>query len=69
MDASHFTENLRKMQAKEYEGIPCDQSSSTTFLKKEYEKEPDLVGATSDMLCKFLQLQPTPNVNIETFHC
>ena len=68
MDASHFTENLRKMLAKEYEGIPCDQPSSTTFLKKEYEKEPDLVAATSDMLCKLLQLQPTPNVNIETFH-
>ena len=35
------------MQAKEYEGIPCDWSSGATFMKKEYEKEPDLVGATS----------------------
>ena len=33
MGASHFTENLRKMQAKEYEGIPCDQSSGVTFMK------------------------------------
>ena len=34
MGASHFTENLRKMQAKEYEGIRSDQSSGATFLKK-----------------------------------
>ena len=54
MSASHFSENLRKMQVKENEGIPCDQSSGATFMKKEYEKEPDLVGATSDMLCKLL---------------
>ena len=47
MAASHFRENLRKMQAKEYEGIPCDQSSGATIMKKEYEKEPELVGATS----------------------
>ena len=67
MGASHFSENLRKMQAKEYEGIPCDQSSGATFMKKEYEKEPDLVGTTSDMLCKLLQLQPAPDVDIETF--
>ena len=67
MGASHFTENLRKMQAKKYEGIPCDQSSSTTFLKKEYEKELDLVGATCDMLCKLLRLRPNSDVNIETF--
>ena len=67
MGASHFTENLRKMQAKEYEGIPCDQSSDATFMRKEYEKEPDLVGATSDMLCKLLRLQSAPDVDIETF--
>ena len=66
MGASHFTENLRKMQAKEYEGIPCDQSSDATFMRKEYEKEPDLVGATSDMLCKLLRLQSAPDVDIET---
>ena len=54
MGASHFTENLRKMQAKEYEGIPCDQSSGATFTKKEYDKELDLVGTASDMLCKLL---------------
>ena len=34
MGASHFSENVRKMQAKEYEGIPCDQSSGATFMKK-----------------------------------
>ena len=54
MGASHFSENLRKVQAKEYESIPCDQSSGTTFMKREYEKEPDLVSASSDMLCKLL---------------
>ena len=54
MGASHFSENLRKMQAKEYKGIPCDQSSGATFMKKEYEKELDLMGASSDMLCKLL---------------
>ena len=54
MGPSHFTENLRKMQAKEYEGIPCDQSSGATFTKKEYDKELDLVGTASDMLCKLL---------------
>ena len=48
MDASHFTENLWKMQAKEYEGY----SSGATFVKKEYEKEPDLVDTTSHMFCK-----------------
>ena len=52
--ASHFSGNLRKMQAKECEGISCDQSSGATFMKKEYEKEPDLMGATSDILCKLL---------------
>ena len=36
-------------------------------MKKEYEKEPDLVGATSDMLCKLLQLQSVPDVDIKTF--
>ena len=51
--ASHFTENLWKMQAKEYEGFPCDPSSGATFMKKEYEKQPDLVGTTSSM-CKLL---------------
>ena len=66
MGASHFTENLRKMQAKEYEGIPCDQRSGATFMNKEYKKEPNLVGATSDMLCKLLQLQSAPDVDIET---
>ena len=35
MGASNFSENLRKMQAKEYEGIPCDQSSGAIFMKKE----------------------------------
>ena len=54
MGASNFSENLRKMQAKEYEGIPCDQPSGAIFMKKEYEKEPDLVGATFDVLCKLL---------------
>ena len=54
--ASHFSENLGKMQAKEYEGIPCGPSSGATFMKKEYEKKPDLVHATPDMLCKLLQL-------------
>ena len=44
MGASHFSENLRKMQAKEYEGIPCDQSSGATFMKEEYEKEPDYLS-------------------------
>ena len=51
--ASHFTENLRKMQAKKYKGFPCDLSLGATFMKKEYEKEPDLVGTTSNM-CKLL---------------
>ena len=55
------------MQAKEYEGIPCDQSSDATFMRKEYEKEPDLVGATSDMLCKLLWFQSGPDVDIKTF--
>ena len=50
MGASHFTENLRKMQAKEYEGIPCDQSSGAISMKKEYGKEPDLVGASDVLL-------------------
>ena len=63
MGASHFTENLRKMQAKKHESIPCDQSSGATFMKKGYEKEPDLVGATSDMLCKRLRLQSAPDVD------
>ena len=63
MGASHFTENLRKMQAKKHENIPCDQSSGATFMKKGYEKEPDLVGATSDMLCKRLRLQSAPDVD------
>ena len=67
MGASHFTEDLRKMQAKEYEGIPCDHSSGATFMKNEYEKEPDLVGTTSDMLWKLLRLQSAPDVDIETF--
>ena len=67
MGASHFTENLRKMQAKEYEDIPCDQPSGATFMKKEYEKEPDLVDTTSDMLCKLLRLQSAPDVDIGTF--
>ena len=34
MEASHFSENVRKMQAKKYEGIPCDQPSGATFMKK-----------------------------------
>ena len=55
------------MQVKECEGIPCDQSSGATFMKKEYEKEPDLVGATSDMLCKLLWFQSAPDVDIKTF--
>ena len=55
------------MQVKECEGIPCDQSSGATFMKKEYEKEPDLVGATSDMFCKLLRLQSAPDIDIETF--
>ena len=63
MGASHFTEN----QAKEYEGIPRDRSSGATFMKKNYEKEPDLVGTTSDMLCRLLQLQSALDVDIETF--
>ena len=67
MGASHFSENLRKVQAKEYESIPCDQSSGTTFMTREYEKEPDLVSASSDMLCKLLWLQSAPDVDIETF--
>ena len=45
------------MQAKEYEGISCDQSSGSTFMKEEYEKDPGLVDATSGMLWKLFQLQ------------
>ena len=67
MGASHFTENLRKMQAKEYEGVPCHPSSGATFMKKEYEKELDLVGATSYIFCKILRLQSSPDVDVKTF--
>ena len=64
MGASNFTEDLRKMQAKDYEDIPCDHSSGGTFMKNEYEKEPDLVGTTSDMLWKLLRLKSAPDVDI-----
>ena len=36
-------------------------------LHEAYKKEPDLVGATSDMLHKLLWLQSAPDVDIETF--
>ena len=36
-------------------------------MKKEYEKESDLVGATSDMFSKPLRFQSAADVDIETF--
>ena len=63
----HFNKDQRKMQVKKLESIPSDQMSGDTFVKKEHYRESNLVDATSDILCKLLQLQSAPDVDIETF--